>query len=362
MSKKIKIIHIIGALDYGGAERLLLDLGRKIDREKFDLAVVSLAPRGTLADKFDDAGVKFVNIPKRFKGDIAVIGRLAAYLKQSAPDIVHTHLNIGDLWGGRAARKAGVKIIVSTRHDVMREGIIRGEFGKAERRQATKIIAISEATKKYLIEKEKVAPEKIVVIYNGIDVSRYWSEKEVLNNEEIVFGSVGRLSREKGHRYLIQALARLKFKNWQLILVGDGPERLKIDALVKKNNLVDRVKFVGATPEVVNYLEQMDVFVLPSLSEGLSLAAIEAGLNGKFVIASDVGGVPEIVSSNKTGLLVPPGNIEALVETLDWVSTHRSEARLMAKKLQKELAEKFDIGQIIKQYEDFYLGLVKKGK
>jgi len=352
---KIKIIHVIGKLDIGGAERLLLDLGRKIDKTRFEIQVVTLGGEGALMKEFEAADVPVIVIEKKFKGDFRVIGALADWFKKEKPDIVHTHLFIGDFWGGMAARKAGVRKIISTKHDVLNEGFLRNKIGQYMRRKFDLIVAISQATKNKLVVKEKISKQKIQVIYNGIDMAKYYvPESDILNEEEVVFGSVGRLSKEKGHVYLIKALRHLKQRGWKAVLVGDGKQKKKLQQMVRRFNLQDKVHFAGAVSDVRSNMAEFDVFVLPSLSEGLSLALIEAAAAGKFIVAANVGGVSEVVRGDDCGFLYHSKSIPELVRILNWVFDHRDEARKSAKRLQNFVIETFDINKIIEQYESLY--------
>lgn len=359
--KKIKIVHIIGRLGYGGAERLLLDICRKMDRDRFDVRVVSLQGGGPLLDLFEQANVPVTIFYKKHKGDFRVIKQTKAYLKKIKPDIVHTHLFLGDFFGGIAALRAGCTRIVSTKHDIMSEGFIRDFLSRYIRRKFSKIIAISHATRDFIVKKEKISIDNIVVIYNGIDMSKFHGDAEtILRKDVITIGSIGRLSKEKGHKHLIRASRFIRDSHWKMLLVGDGPMRNELEHAVHLLDLEDKVTFVGVVADVRPYLHDIDVFVLPSVSEGLSLAVIEAAATGAFVIATNVGGVPEIIRDNETGLLFQPKNIEQLVKHLNWVFENRNEARAMAKRLQEETTKRFDINTIIHEYEAMYDALERK--
>ena len=354
----LKITYIISNLTYGGAERLLLDLCRRLDKTEFDVEVLVLKKNNDLVGNFEDIGVKVKVFDKQGKLDLKAIDRVIEYLKESKPDIVHTHLFGGDFWGYRAAVEAGIEKIVSTKHDTLNEGFLRNNLGRNVRQKMTKIIAISDAIQDYLVKKEGIAIDKITVIHNGIDVNRFLnSESTIFKTDALVIGSVGRFSIEKGQKHLIRACPFINNKNWKLILVGDGPTRKILESNVELLGLHDKVKFVGLVDDVRPYLAEMDVFVLPSISEGLSLAVLEAAASGKFIIATNVGGVPEIIRDNETGKLFAPKRIEELVRHLNWVDSHREEAIRMAKKLQKEVIEKFDINDAVKKYEAFYKSL-----
>jgi glycosyltransferase involved in cell wall biosynthesis len=356
----IKIVHIIASLSYGGAEKLLYDLCRKIDKEKFSVSVVVFQDNNPLAKPFEESGISVKYFKKLGPLDFSIVRKVAKYLESINPDIVHTHLFGADYWGGQAAEMARVPYIVSTKHDVLNEGRLRNYLGSKKRRKFDRVIAISEAIREFLIKQEKIDHEKIAIIHNGVDVNRFLvDEPKLFPKENLRIGSVGRLSKEKGHKHLIRACRFLKNWEWHLSLVGDGPLRKELEQLALFLGIEEKVKFVGMVEDVREYLEKMDVFVLPSVSEGLSLAVLEAALAGKFIIATDVGGLPEIVTNKETGLLFKPKNIEQLVAHLNWVDEHREEARKMAARLQKEVMQKFDINKVIREYEKVYEDLVK---
>ncbi|MFH0988317.1 MAG: glycosyltransferase [Parcubacteria group bacterium] len=355
----IKIVYIIGRLGYGGVEKLLLDICRRIDRSRFEVSIITLQEDNPLLKQFQDAGVVIKQFIKKRRGDRGLVTDVANYLKEIKPDIAHTQLFVGDYYGAKAAVEAGVKHIVSTKQDIFTEGLLRGYFYRRMHRRMDRVVAISEAIRRFLIEKEKLFVERVPVIYSGIDTERFGSvTSNILNKEELVVGSVGRLSKEKGHKHLLRACCFLKNKNWRLILVGDGPLRADLENSAVSLGVAEKVKFVGITEDVRPYLNEMDIFVLPSVSEGLGLAALEAGAAGRFVIATAVGGLPEIVDDRENGLLFKPKNIEQLARHLNWVDENREQARVLAERLQKKVREKFDISHCVAQYEELYQELV----
>ena len=355
----ITITHIIGRLCYGGAEKLLLDICRKIDKERFRVEVLVLQDDNPLADQFGEAGIKVTFFHKRGKFDFDLVKRVAKYLKQTKPDIVHTHLFAADFYGGQAARLAGVKHLISTKHDILSEGFWRDYLGRRARRRFDRVVAISKATRDFLVEHEGLDYQRVDVIYNGIDMQRFYEEKaHIFPNDEIVIGSIGRLSKEKGHKHLIRACRFLNNKDWRLILVGDGTMKRELVGLTEYLGLENQVKFTGAVNDVRPYLKDMDVFVLPSVSEGLSLVILEAAAAGKMVVATNVGGVPEIIHNKEDGLLFKPKSIEQLVAHLNWINDHRDAAVKMAKKLQANVVEKFDINKTVGEYEALYERIV----
>ncbi|MEK7512101.1 MAG: glycosyltransferase, partial [Patescibacteria group bacterium] len=188
----------------------------------------------------------------------------------------------------------------------------------------------------------------------------YCEKPAILEKEGLVIGTVGRLVREKGQKHLIRACRFIKNHDWRLIIVGDGPLKKELSNLAISLGIADRIRFDGEQDDVRPALEEMDVFVLPSISEGLSLVILEAAAAGKVVVATKVGGVPEIIKNKENGLLFKPKSIEQLVGHLNWIDEHREEARKMAMSLQKRVMSDFDINKTIKEYEKLYEELAIK--
>ncbi len=357
----LKITHIIGKLNYGGAEKLLFDLCRFADKEKIENEVIVLRDDGDLIDFFEEQGIKIKVIERTGKFDWRLARRVADYLKVSRPDIVHTHLFEGDFWGAWASFLAGIKKTVSTKHDSLSEGFWRDLLGRFIRKKRTKVIAISEAIKEFLLKKEKIKLKKIALVRNGVDIEKFYSTKKIFrNHQNFVIGSVGRLAKEKGYKYLLRACRFLHHSDWRLILVGDGLLKQELQVLAEDLGISSKVEFVGQKENVQDFLSEMDVFVLPSLSEGLSLVLLEAGLSGKFVVASAVGGIPEIIEHQKTGLLFPPKNIEKLTAHLNWAWENKEQAQEMAVALRESVRKNFNIKEVVKKYQEVYENIINQ--
>jgi glycosyltransferase involved in cell wall biosynthesis len=352
---KIKIIHIIGQLQTGGAERLLYDLCRKMDREMFAVQVVTVHGGGPAQKLFEQAGISVINFNKQGKWDFATVKKMADYLRGERPDIVHTHLFAADFFGGIAARRAGVENIISTRHDVLKEDWLRNFLGNRARRKCSKVVAISQFVLDHLVKKERVRVENIETIYNGIETSKFYNpRRDVLKRDEVVIGTVGRLSKEKGQKHLLRAGRFLKTKNWRMVLAGAGPYQQLLENLTREIGIEKKVKFLGEVDDVAAVLNDIDIFVLPSVSEGLSLALLEAAAVGCFVVAARVGGIPEVVTDGVNGKLFRPKRIEQLVAILNWVIDNPEPARRMAKKLQEDVVARFDLNTMVDRYERMY--------
>lgn len=356
-NKKINLIHIITALDYGGAERLLFDLVRNLDRKKYNVSVVCVVRGGALVKEFRDIAVDVKIIGKKIKIGLSTIFKISKYLKRKNPDIVHTHLFGGDTWGRLGALMARVPVIISTEHNInLDEGIIKRFVKMVLSWFTDKIIAVSSSVKEYSIKVDHINPKKIEVIYNGVNIKKFYNPNpNFFQNKTPVIGVVGRLEEQKGHKYLLEAIQKIKDVPFEVWVIGDGSLRIKLEKQADELSIKDKVKFLGSRDDVKELLRQTDIFVLPSLWEGLGIAVLEAALAGKPIIATKVGGLQEIINDKKTGLLIPAKDSEKLAQSIKWVLSHEKEAAQMALKLQEEVREQFDVKKMAKKYENLYL-------
>lgn len=359
--KKIKIIHIIPTLDLGGAEKLLVDIVKNLDKEKFLSEVICLKRFGFWGIELKKEGIPLILAGKDKRLGLITLFKLIKILKKEKPDVVHTHLFGADIWGRLAARLAGVKVIVSTEHNLnYQEGFLKKILKKSTAGLADSIVAVSQAVKDYAVKFEKADKNKIEVIYNGVDVGKFLnrSRNYKKGREEMVIGSVGRLAKQKGFDCLIGALAKIE-RRIKCYIAGDGAERKKLEKLIKKLNLTGWVELVGWQKDMPNFLNSLDIFVLPSRWEGFGVAILEAGLAGLPVVAAAVDGIKEIIEDPKDGLLFRKEDEEDLAKKLNYLLESPEERERLGLNLQNKVKEKFAIGKIVKEYEDLYLRLLK---
>lgn len=357
---KIKIIHIICSLGYGGAERFLVDLIKFSDHEKFEIKVVTAVRGGPLVQELEKMGIPVQVFEKKTKLGLGVLWKIYRYLRKEKPDIVHTHLFAGDAWGKTAAILARVPIIISTEQNLWwDEGWLKKLCKWILSHWTDKVAAISEAVKNYLIKTEHISKSKIVVIPNGVDTEKFFvSEPQFFVNPIPVVGTIGRLEKQKGHQYLLETLSLLKERQWEAWLIGEGSLQGKLEKQAKQQGIKERVQFLSPTGDILPLLQKMDIFVLPSLWEGLGIVLLEAALAGKPIIASAVDGIKEILENKKTALLVPPASPASLAKAIEWLLEHRQEAQQMALTAQRAVKEKFDIRIIAQDYQKLYLQLM----
>lgn len=340
---------------------MLLDLARGLDSERFEVKVATVVAGGPLEEEFQAAGVPVRIFKKKSKLGFGVIWQIRKYLWAEAPDIVHTHLFGGDTWGRAAAILARVPVIISTEHNTnLDEGWVKRKVKKFLSFFTKKIIAVSEAVKNYSVTHDKISAKKIAVIRNGIDLRKFSSLPEKDFGDPPVIGVVGRLEEQKGHKYLFEALNLIKTIPWILWVVGDGSRKNNLERLAKDLNLRERIIFLGARRNVPEILSKIDIVVMPSLWEGLGIAALEAAAAGKPIVASRVGGIPEIISDGETGILVEPGNVKSLADGLEHVLLGKIDAKDMGARAKEMVREKFSVEKMVEEYEMLYEELVNK--
>lgn len=350
---KIKILYIISSTGFSGAEKLLLDLISKLDKDKFDITTVCILNNKKLEDKFLESGydIKFIIKGKNLLG---FVNKLSKFIKDNEFDIVHTHLFGADVFGGIAAKRAGVKKIISTEHNInISEGKIKHFVkGVILRKYFTNVIAISSSVYEYIKEKYGVKPERIVKISNGVDLSKiYWTN--ILEGNVIKIGSIGRLTKQKGYDVLIKALPYLNF-NFNVVVAGDGEEKNNLINLSNKLKVGDKIDFLGFIDNINSLLTNVDIFVIPSLWEGFGLVAVEALASGKLVIASNIHGLADIIEDGKNGILFNSGDYIDLANKLNYLAKSSRRCKEIAD-VGYNSSKNFDIDKMVNLYQEVYL-------
>lgn len=323
-----RVLFVSTSTTVGGAEKTLYSLATLLDPHRFDVAgVVSLKPLGAYAEKLKAGGIKTSTLGLRGRPGFGSLDALCKVIKHERPDIVHAVMYQAIQLCRLAKRRVGgFKLIASPRVNYRTRSAFTLLVDSVLKGQDDLLIAESKASRGYLIKRLGYKPAKVSVIYNGVDLagwpaSRLERQKKRLElrlgGDDVLIGAVGRLDGQKGFSFLIDAMARLKkgFK-CRLVIIGEGPLRPQLEAQLRKHRLEGHVMLLGERSDVTSWLSAMEIFVLPSLWEGLPNSLLEAMALGLPCVASDVDGVPEVVKHDESGLLVPPSNASALSESL----------------------------------------------
>lgn len=357
MSERIKILYVVPTLDKGGAERFLTDLLVSLDKEQFEPHLLLFKRGGLWLSEIQAKNIPVTILHKKYPFDLVNFWQIFQTIRRLAPQIVHTQLG-GDIYGRLAAKLAGVPVILSSEQNVNPdEGWAYNLLKTLASRYGQITVAITEAVRLDAIKRYRLKAAKTVVISNGLDTDKFYQRDFVAkdNTQKLVFGTIGRLSPQKGHSYLIEAFAKLKEEPAECLIAGEGPLRGELEAQILKQGLGDKFKLVGQIDDVPAFLASLDVFVFPSVWEGQGIVLMEAALAGLPIIASAVDGIKEVLGED-TAWLVPAQDAEALASRLKWVleNINSPEVREKTQKLKQQIIARYDIRKITKEYEALY--------
>jgi glycosyltransferase involved in cell wall biosynthesis len=350
---RIRVVYLAHTFQVGGAEEMVLNLVRHLPA-RFEPMVCCIHELGPIGAEIRDSGTPIsvlgLNPGLRRPWDVA---RIRRYLRDAQPQIAHTFLLTASLYGRFAAMLARVPIVIGTEVNIYERK--RPSHALAERLLmlgTDRVVASAESVRQFYIRQVHADPAKVDVIYNAVDWAQLQTTK---TREEIrrslnlpcdqpVAGIVARLTEQKGHTYLFDALARTPgLEALHVLIVGDGDLRASLSRRVEMLGLSSRVHFAGARRDLGNLLGAMDLFVLPSLWEGLPLSLVLAMGAGLPVVATRVAGLPELVDHERTGLLVPPADAAALGSALARVVGDRAFAQRMADAARERVRPTFGV-------------------
>jgi sugar transferase (PEP-CTERM/EpsH1 system associated) len=372
----LRVLHVLNRLATGGTENVVLRLIDGLDEQIFehrlaavrgmDPAFSGLALPGgeLLLDGKEDSGFEFL------------ILRLARVMRAYRPHIVHSR-NWGTIEAILAARLARVPVAIHSEHGYdldMLTGLPtrRRIFRRASYRMADAVFAVTRELCDFHARQAWISPERIRVIYNGVDTQRFrprsserisLRKKFGLPQERFIVGTVGRTVTIKDHPTLLRAVESMVLKgiDAHALLVGSGPELERNRQLVKDSSvLAGRVTFVGSSDEVPDILNTMDAFALTSISEGMSNTLLEAMAAGLPVIATNVGGNPEVVVDGDSGWLFRARDVEALVSRLMSLASDENQRRQLSLAARQRIVERFSLARMLNDYSNLYLELAAR--
>jgi glycosyltransferase involved in cell wall biosynthesis len=370
--KRIKILYLIPGLKTGGAEMVLYELVKNLGKDRFESVIVSIIPIAEIGEKIKKLGVPVLSLNAKFKFNPLIFFRFLSILRKEKPQILHSFL-FHAIFLGRIARKVcKVPIIISSIHSEYIGGFLRNRILEFTSRLDNVVIIVSQKAKEKMVEAKAISARKTIVIYNGIDINRFkFQDKEKrekvrkalnLKESDKVLISVGRLFRAKGYPYLIEAIKILKkqYPDIVLLVLGKGRKRIELEKQIRGYNLTQNIFLLGRKENVPYYLNASDIFVMSSLWEGLPLSLLEAMVCGLPVVATNVGGIPEIVDEGHSGFLVESKNSLALAKKISYVLNSSPEIRRkMGEVGRKIVEEKFSLDKMVKNYESLYEKLLR---
>ncbi|MBW1704401.1 MAG: glycosyltransferase, partial [Deltaproteobacteria bacterium] len=349
---KIKVLHLVEDLEVGGLEKVIASIVLGLDDNRYKASVWCLSRGGQIAEELIEKGasVKILGMGNYYNPSrIITLSRL---LKRERLYILHTHGYFASTFGRIAAILARVPIIIthvhSTYYGYSKRNILIERFLSVF---TDKIVCVSMAVQKFVIQVEGINEKKCIVIYNGVEVQDSYETKLSVNRKsfgisdsDIIVITVASLTAHKGHSVLIDAMHILiqKYENLKLLIVGDGPLRNDLFEYVKRLDLTRNMLFAGLRKDIFALLKLSDIFVLPSLErEGLGIAIIEAMACNLPLVGTFLGGIPEVIEENGNGFLVKPGDPEELAAATERLINDKTARTKMGQMGSKIFEEKF---------------------
>jgi glycosyltransferase involved in cell wall biosynthesis len=360
-----RILHFIGSLETGGTENMLLAYLKNTKNEDLEHIVCTVYDRGAMKEKFETAGVRVVslNLSSKLLLPLALF-KFSDILNRLHPDVVHSYLLQENVIARIVCKLTKRKLICGKRDTDRYKMFLKVWLDRLTLSMTGLNISNSMAGVEEL-RSYGVPENKVTFVANGKDV--YSLEKTLKKMDakkklgfapqEIILGCVARLYRFKGHEYLLKAMQKIaqETPNAKLVLVGDGNMKERLLKLKNELGLDNSVFFMGERKDVPELLAAMDLFVFPSLREGMPGALMEAMAAGLPVVATDIDGNRELIENGKNGILVPPGDSEAFAEAVNTLLSDPGKMHGLAMSARNTIKEKFSIGLMVKKLDKIYL-------
>ncbi len=384
MAEKKRIAHIITRLDWGGsAENTLLTVTH-LDKSRHEVTLIYGETVEGLEDQIKSAegnGVQLIYLKELVRHihpwlDTVALWKLYRLMKREKFDLVHTHSSKAGVLGRQAAILAGVRRIVHTPHG----HVFYGYFGPftnllilwIERflgRWTDRLITLTHRGREEHVARRILPPEKIVPIYSGIRLEIFQNFEPSKELQAKIFSGIppgpriglgGRLVPVKGHRYLLEAVPRIvrDVPDARFLLAGDGPLRKELEKKCRELGINSSVFFLGSQKDIRPFLYGVDLIVLPSLNEGMGRILLEAQAMGKPVIGTSVGGIPEVIRGEETGLIIPPKDPEALAAAILQLLKDPGRRERMGQRAKEWVDQRFGVERMVEQAASVYEALL----
>lgn len=376
----MNITHFVESLDRGGLERVVIDLVQAQRQAGYRCQVICLFTPGALAPELEELGVPVLSCGKRRGLDLRAILTARRFLRQHATEILHTHNAISHYYAVLASRGLSLRRIISTRHGM---GATRAVAQRNSRERSWRddrlewlygksmafthaVAAVCETARGEFQQRRDLPAQKIVAVPNGIPVDRFEPAsaearqrlRATLGVQEgtRLAGFVGRLTWAKDHATLVHAFREVigRQPDTALVLIGDGPLRPALETLVRAEGLAGRVFFLGDRNDIHTLLRGLDLFVMSSVTEGYSVALLEACASALPIVATHVGGNPEIVREGINGTLVAPGDPAALAAAMVGILGDENRALAMGRAGRSWALQHGSLGAMATRYAEIY--------
>ncbi|MDD5044333.1 MAG: glycosyltransferase family 4 protein [Candidatus Omnitrophica bacterium] len=378
--RKINLLYVITKLELGGAQKQLLSLIKSLDRERFNIFLFTCR-QGLLLREFSSVNgllIKrsgFLDRPVNPFKDSLALWEISSFIKNNKIDIVHTHSSKAGILGRLAARISGVKIILHTVHGwsfhSYQNKLVRGLFIRLERfcaKFSDRLIVVSFFDKQRGLENRIGNEAKYQVIKYGINCGVTPNKEGAIRRElgiagdKFLVGTISCFKPQKAVDDFIKAAALVKesLPQVKFIVAGDGALRAKFEKLIKKLGLEKEIVLLGWRRDIPQLLSALDIFTLTSLWEGMPIAALEALACGSVVVATDTGGISEVIREGENGFLVPARDVKGLSEKITFLLKDDKLRKAIREKTKNSLGNNFTVERMAKETGDLYERLFKE--
>lgn len=361
-----RVLQLIGNLRPGGAENVVVNLAKGLKAQKLDVMVLSREGGSLLQQLY---GISTQVLPKKGIFDWQYLLALSKLVYTNKIDIIHSHLFGNNFYGFLASLITKRKVIFTIHGEDCFKSRNRILFYKSVAPFVSKIVTVSKPLYRFLIDELCIRKEKVSLIPNGINTSFFRHRIGLENHKKKIglpldvpiIGAIGNISPVKGYDILLNAAINVhnEIPNACFVIVGGTSQHYEeymkdLRALAITKNITDKVFFLGKRDDVEEILPLFDVYVLPSRSEGTSIALLEAMASGRPIIATNVGGTPDIIESNKTGIIIPPEDPYSLSNAIIKLLKNSSLAKGLSERAQLVVEKEFSIDSMLTNYMSLY--------
>lgn len=372
--KEISILFVIDGLEFGGGERVFLQLAAGL-RDRYQVFVAMMLG-GRFEQELKELGVRYFSVDMSQRLSWKPILQIKDIIQNNKIDFLHSQGARADFFARVAGRLVRVPHILCTvampaegfEVSLLRKKIYRFMDLLSER-YVERFIVVSDSLKRILIERRGILAYRVVRIYNGIELDQYRPDADHINlrkelgipQDVLLIGAIGRMVWQKGFEYLIEAIPAIikTFPKAKILIVGDGPLRKSLEALSEELRVKDNVIFMGFRSDIKEILSAIDILVIPSLLEGFPMITLEAMAMAKPIIATNIDGIAEQITSGENGILVPPKDPDALAKAIIRVLADKESGKTMGLAARKKVEREFSVEKMVRETEKAYLSLLK---